>query len=142
MTEDLFQDLSPEQRLEALKANAHSSELKDLERFFKDDEMEQMREEVAAIGIAKMDAEEEWDAKKKVHSTNMKGYTKSIKENLKNLKKGFIVENKLVFHFADQVEKIMVTYDQDGKVISSRKLRPSERQSKIVDLDQQKRRAS
>jgi len=136
--EDLFQDTPREERRSMLEANAVEVSTEKVKRHFKEDEIVQMKDEVANISIIRKDKNEEFAKKKKAHTLEVKGYTASIDENLTNIKKGFVEEEKEVFHLADHEAGLMVTYDEFGTFISSRKLRPSERQSKIIDMNQQR----
>jgi D-alanine-D-alanine ligase-like ATP-grasp enzyme len=133
--ENVFQDMPIADRLSHLEANATSMDVEDIKRFFKPEEIVDMKDEVATISILRKDKVDEFKIVKKTHMDSVKGLTTSIDENLKNIKKGYIVENQRVFYFANHETGKMITYNISGEALSERKLRPSEKQTKVVDFD-------
>lgn len=134
--EMLFPEITdPAERRAAVLANAAGNETDNVKRYFKEDELSEMKEEISSISIQRKDKVDAFRKVSKKHKDEVKGLTACIDENLVNVKKGFIEEEQTVYHFADQDSGKMITTDADGVIISSRKLRPNERQTTIVDIN-------
>lgn len=129
--EKLFPDLNPEDRLQALKDNCYTHETDSVRRDFSPAEILQMKTQYVENGIS-VDSKE----------SDMKEYCDPIKKEVKEIKatnkelakkiiSGFERSTEQVFLFDDQDAGMMYIYDGEGVKVSERKLKPSERQTKI-----------
>jgi len=132
--DELFQDKTPEQRIKMLEANAVRVETENIKRFFTEEELSEMKNNLSDLSIEKNDKEEELKAISKDLREKIKGFSAEIKSTLKNLKNKSYVSTETVYLMDDQEKGIMFTYDQNGLLIGQRKLRPEEKQTRIVDF--------
>jgi hypothetical protein len=132
--ETKYQDRTPEERLEMLKANCYHSELQNVKVYFTEEEMADMKSALSEESITRNGLEEELSEIGKELRNQIKQRTQKIKELLKFLKNGFEEQKQEVFEFDDQETGLMLTYNNDGELINSRKLLPSERQTKITSM--------
>jgi hypothetical protein len=132
--EDLFQDHSPEERIEAIKNIAVKTELQDIKNHYNEDEKNQIRGFVSEESISLMEQEEEFSVIKKEFSQKTKALKMQLKSALKDLKRGYTETNEQVFLVDDQDEGLMHIFDSKGKFLQSRKLYPDERQTTIINL--------
>lgn len=127
-------DVTPEQRLQMLKDHCDSMEET---KYFKDltpEELDVKRETFVDNSIALSTLEDELTAYKESYKNQMKPLkdtNKALQTEIKMRKEN--VEGVL-FHIADQAAGIMETYDEKGEFVSSRRLRPDEKQTKLFPL--------
>jgi hypothetical protein len=133
---DLFQDLTQEERLEALRQMATKTDSEPIRRVFSHDEKQQIKDSLAADSITLREKKKEFAAIQKEFSKAAKGFQDQIGMACDDLKRGYTENEEPVFLVDDQDEGMMHTYDQWGKYIKSRKLYPDERQTKILEMDQ------
>lgn len=135
--ENLFQDEAPEKRIELLETNACRVELDDVKRYFTPEEMEDMRKELSESSIIRNDKEIELKDLTSGLRGEIKVLSAAIKQNLRLLKQKYELTNEKVYLFDDQKEGMMYTLDKFGVVIGGRKLRPEERQTRIMPIIKQ-----
>lgn len=134
MPKQFMPDVTPEQRLQMLKDHCDSMEET---KYFKDltpEELDVKRETFVDNSIALSTLEDELTAYKESYKNQMKPLkdtNKALQTEIKMRKEN--VEGVL-FHIADQAAGIMETYDEKGEFVSSRRLRPDEKQTKLFPL--------
>lgn len=131
-----YQDKTPEERVELLIANCYSTEKQDDKFYFTDDELDQMREALSEHVIKKDDLEAELKHYAAGIRASIKTENTEIKTLLKLVKDKFEIKPIDVYHFDDQETGVMETYNAQGELIGTRRLRPHERQTRIVELNQ------
>lgn len=134
MSKQFMPDASPEQRLQMLKDHCDSMEET---KYFKDltpDELDVKRETFVDNSITLSTLEDELNAYKESYKNQMK----PLKDNNKALQTQIKMRKEniegVLFHIADQAVGIMETYDEFGEFVSSRRLRPDEKQTKLFPL--------
>jgi len=133
--EAYFKGLSPIERQTALKENAVESYTKSVVRNFSEDDLSEMKDRLSETCINLNDVELE----KKDLNAEINARIKAIKVQrgtlLRDLKNKYYENQETVFDIDDQEEGIMYTFDQEGNVLSTRKLTPKERQTNIKSLN-------
>lgn len=130
----ILPDATAKERLMILQENAQKIEVTTYQKNLTDDELSARREDLAENHI-KLDQFEdealEFKAQHKKKVEPLKGANRIILQEIKT--KQTSVDGTL-FHMANHEDGMMETYDQDGIMISSRRLRPEERQGAIFSL--------
>lgn len=136
-TETLFEDSTPEERVKLLRDNALRVEEMTVKRYFTPEQMEDMRKELTADSIECSEKEDELKEVSAPLKAVIKEKKAVIKERLQKLKAKFEESREEVFLMDNQQDGMMEIYDAEGKLVSSRKLLPSERQTRIVSIPKQ-----
>jgi hypothetical protein len=136
MEEQLFKDKSPAERLQLLIDNCASRETQNVKVFFSEDDLAEMKSRLSEISITKDALEDDLkelsgDLRKKIKTEGA-----AIKGLLRYLKDKYEEQAQEVFNFDDQDAGLMLTYNKSGELLSTRKLRPDERQTSIRSLTQ------
>lgn len=124
-------EVSSEERLLILRNNADKVEQTDYEKELTEDELIAKREEFVDNSIAISKLEDELAEKKKEYKNKIepvKLVNRGLQQEIKTKKKW--VKGQL-FHMADQVNSMMETWDETGELVSSRRLRPDEKQVRM-----------
>lgn len=133
--EQLFQDQTPEQRVQSLRDNAFAIEKSNVKALFSDDEIAEMKTNLSEVSIAENELKEELKEISKDLKDRIKTKRESIKGLLQYLKDKYKIENQEVYLMDDQDSGLMNTYNINGFLIESRKLRQSEKQTRIKNLN-------
>lgn len=131
MKKDFMPELPPDQRLQALRDNCDEQEETTYYRDLTSDELDIKREHLTKnlIDISKEDDILD------IAKTHYKAITKPLKEE-----NGFLLEEiktrkaevtGTLFHMADHDAGVMETFNELGEFISSRRLKPNERQRRM-----------
>jgi hypothetical protein len=135
ISKDLFQDLTPEQRLQSLRDNAYASEETVVTRRYTKEEKQKFKEDLAYAKTEADQLNEELDNVKKQYKAKLKPHEQQIKEASAALRKGYSENREEVFLMDNQHDGVMEIYDGNGKFLSSRRLYENERQTKIVSME-------
>jgi hypothetical protein len=138
MEKSKYEGKTQAEKIELLKANCRETEKQNVQIFFSEDDLAEMKSRLSEFSIERDANEDELRDITKGVRTKIKTHTKNIKGLLVHLKNKFEYQMQDVFHFDDQENGVMLTYNCDGELINSRKLRPNERQTRIINLDEQK----
>lgn len=135
MPKQFMPEASPEQRLQMLKDNCDVMEERKYYRDLTPEELDVKRETFVDNAIKLSTLNDELQAYKDSYKQQMKPFAaenaalqmqiKTRKENIEGV----------VFHIADQAAGIMETYDEQGEFVSSRRLRPDEKQTKLFSIN-------
>lgn len=121
-------ELSPEERLNVMRNNADEVENTDYEKELSEEELTVKKDQFLKNDIALANLEDELaDKKKEIKSKidPLKLKNKALRYEVKTGKKK--VKGNL-YHMADHVNSKMETYDETGELITSRRLRPDEKE--------------
>lgn len=134
MAKQFYPELSPAERLVLLRDNADKSETTTYFKTLTQDELDERRESLAENSIKLSELEDS----KKLTSDRFKAQMDPLKAANKILlgeikTKQAEVEGEL-FHIADHDAGIMETYDANGDLHSSRRLKPDEKQQKLFPV--------
>jgi hypothetical protein len=134
MEKQILQNLSKKNRIDNLQAMAHSVEETTYYKQLSPEELEVRQEKFIANTMKMNDLE----TKKKAFVESVKSEQKPLSvENtdlLQSLKTKTEKVEGVLYHIDDQDEGMMYSYDEDGNFISSRRLRPDEKQSSIFKI--------
>lgn len=134
MKETIFEDATPEQRAQMLHDNCYAIEDAQLKRFHTPEQKESLRNTATDEMIKCQDIEE----KIKELTEPLKGELKTVKSELRShlasFKRGYESEDGKLYAFDDQEESMMNFYDVEGKLVKSRRLYPTEKQTKIISM--------
>jgi len=131
MAKVFMPDVSPDERINILRNNADKVEQTDYEKELTEDELIAKREEFVDNSIDVSKLEDELAEKKKEYKNKIepiKLINRSLQKEIKTKKKW--VKGQL-FHMADHVNGMMETWDETGELVSSRRLRPDEKQARL-----------
>lgn len=131
MESKIFQDIPEEAREAMLEANAYTVEEQELEKHFSHEEVDEMRKEYMDNSIAIRNATAELNRAKDVHKAKTADPTKNNQYLIEKIKNGFVLVPQTVYLMEDHTEGMIGTYDRFGNLISSRRMKPEERQTRI-----------
>jgi hypothetical protein len=124
-------EVAPEERINILRNNADKIETTTYEKELTDEELDSKREEFVDNSIAVSKLEDELNEKKKEFKNKiepLKLVNRGLQQEVKTKKKE--VKGQL-FHMANHADSMMETYDETGELVSSRRLRPDEKQARL-----------
>ena len=134
MQQQIYADVSHNERLDMLKANCRETEVRKITVQFTPDDLMDIKDRLSDHSVELEIKQEQL----KDISSQLKGEIKKVNEQRRHLVK--LVKNKCeerdeqVFDFDDQENGLMLTYNSVGDLISSRKLRPAEKQTSIITM--------
>lgn len=131
MAKIFMPDADPEERINILRNNADKIEQTDYEKELTEEELIAKREEFVDNSIDVSKLEDELAEKKKEYKNKIepiKLINRSLQKEIKTKKRW--VKGQL-FYMADHVNGMMETWDESGELVSSRRLRPDEKQVRM-----------
>ncbi len=134
MSRQFMPELSPKERLMIMQENAAKIEQTTYQKPLSADELAARREDLADNCIKLNQFEDELKAVKdgfKLTMDPLKTINKTLLTEIKTKQSTF---DGTLFHMASHEDGMMETYDNDGYLISSRRLRPEEKQGTIFSL--------
>lgn len=132
----IYEGRPQNEKLDLLRANCKSSEFQDVKIFFSEEDLAEMKTRLSEVSIDRDAFEDELRELSKGLREKIKASTNTFKILLVHLKNKFEYQSQEVFDFDDQEQGLMLTYNNQGELINSRKLRPQEKQTRIVNLNQ------
>lgn len=135
--EAFFKSKSQNERLTALRENADTTYSKNVVRPFTDEELTDMKHTLSEVDIQMNDAEIEKKELTKEVNDRIKAFKGTRTYLLKSLKDKYVEQLETVFDIADQENGVMETFDCEGNLLSTRKLTPKEKQTKLITLQKQ-----
>lgn len=122
----LFQDLSPEERIEMLDAHADEVTEEQYLRPYEQYELEEKREEYVKMSLQMEQIKQEEDDFRAEMKERKDPLTKEMKRVLGNIKQGGENVRGKLYKIVDQNERTTGFYNEDGLCVSQRKALPSE----------------
>jgi len=129
--EKFFPDLSNEQRLRLLQDNCVSSEQTKYYRELTEEELVDKHKLLSKNLIDLSHKEDEFKVVKDAYKADVKPLVEANKKLLTDIKMKKELIDGTLFHLDDQDKGIMTTYDEYGEFISSRRLKPEEKQARL-----------
>jgi hypothetical protein len=130
----LLPDLSTKERLMILQENAQKIEQTTYQKNLTDEELAARREDLAENHIKLGQYDDEAQEFKHEFKKKVEPLRNSNRIILQEIKTKQTSVDGTLFHMANHEDGMMETYDQEGVMISSRRLRPDERQGAIFTL--------
>lgn len=134
MSKQFMPDLPPEERLRLLKDNCDSVEETKYYRDLTPEELDVKRETFVDNSIKVSTLEDELSAYKESYKSQMKPLKDENKILQTQIKMRKEQKEGSLFNIADHENGIMETYDETGEFVSSRRLRPDEKQPKLFPV--------
>lgn len=135
MQNHLFPNEPPEVRLQLMKDNCYNAEEIKQKRFFSEDEKNKLKDDITNDALRSSEIEDQIKSLTQPLKEELKSIKSLMRVRLTDVRKGYEDIEATVYCFDDQEEGMMNSYDENGTLVSSRKLYPSERQTKIVALN-------
>lgn len=123
-------EVSPEERLRILRDN-HDSENTTYYKQLTQEEMDLRREQLADNSIQYFEMSEELKTIKAGFKEKMEPLTRDNQQIMQELKTGQAEVEGEIFFVPDYDQNMMETYNSDGELIASRRLKPNERQQRM-----------
>lgn len=122
----LFQDLSPEERIEMLDAQADEVTEEQYLRPYEQYELNEKREEYVKMSLQMEQIKQEEDDFRAEMKERKEPLTKEMKRVLGNIKQGGEYVRGKLYKIVNQDERTTGYYNEDGLCVSQRKALPSE----------------
>ena len=135
--EAYFKSLSMPERITALRENAVTQYNKNVIRDFSEEEIADIKTTLSEQAIKLNDLKIEKKELTSVISGKIKTAEAEMKGTLKDLKNKYYENEETVYDIDDQEAGEMHTFDNQGNLLSTRKLTPKERQTTIRNLNTQ-----
>lgn len=127
-------DVSAKERLILLQENASKVEQTTYQKTLTPEELAARREDLADDCIKLNQFEDELKDVKDDYKLKMDPLKAANKIRLTEIKTKQSTTDGTLYHIANYPESIMETYDSEGLFVSSRRLRPEEKQGNIFNL--------
>jgi hypothetical protein len=127
----MFHDVPEDQRLRLLMDNCDSRDETTYMKTLTAEELDIKRETLAENMITFYGLEEDFKKVKDEFKDKMDPIKDENREICQQVKTGKEEVKGILFHFADHEDSVMNTYDERGEFVSSRRLRPDEKQGKL-----------
>lgn len=133
--EAYFKSLQMPERITALRENAVTHYNKNVIRDFSEEEIADIKTTLSEQAIRLNDLKIEKKELTSVISGKIKTTEGEMKGTLKDLKNKYYENEETVYDIDDQEAGEMYTFDNQGNLLSTRKLTPKERQTTIRNLN-------
>lgn len=134
ISKDLFQEMKPEQRVQALRDNCYKSEETTVTRPLSKEQVADYKDKVTDSSIDLSSLQEEKENAVKKFDALMKPIKQNLKESVKALRDKSVTSVEEVFMLDDQEAGVMEIYDIEGKFLYARRLAENERQTNILSI--------
>lgn len=131
MIQESIQGLSPNEIKEFLNSNAHTIETGEYFKSFDEQELNATQNEFAQLSLKLNRMERELEEIKAYHKALMKPIKDQKEELLDEISHNGEIINGTLYLFDNQETGMMESYNELGVLISSRRLKPEERQLKL-----------
>ena len=126
--------MRPDHRLQLLKDNCDKTEQTKYYKDLSPEELDIKREQLTSKMIQVSDWEDDLSAIKDGFKEKMDPVKRESKELLYQVKTRKELIEGTLYHMADHEASVMETYDENGDFVSSRRLRPDEKQPKLFSI--------
>lgn len=127
-------EASPKERIMIMQENAAKVEVTTYQKSLTDEELAARREDLADNCIKLNQFEDELKEVKDDFKSKMDPFKLSNKLLLTEIKTKQSTVDGTLYHMAHHEDRMMETYDSEGLLIGSRRLRPDEKQGTIFSL--------
>lgn len=128
----LFKDETPNQRKQMLEDNCLRKETTEVEHSFTPDEKEEMKNEFSELSINIDGYNDELKKARKKHREKTTAIKEEAQLLITKLRVGSEKREKELYLMPDYENSIMEFYDESGAFVSSRKMKPNEKQLTIA----------
>ncbi len=131
MEKTMFAEEGPERRLQLLIDNCDDREKTSYMKDLTQDDIDVKNETISSNCIKVFRLEEELKEIKDSFKDRINPLKEETREFCKQVETRKEQVDGMLFHFADHEASIMNTYDERGEFVSSRRLRPEEKQARL-----------
>lgn len=132
--ENLFSEVPADERMERIQAIAYSSENEPVRRKYSEETIQETKDFVVSESTVIMESTAEMKQIVKEFKDALKKNKEAVHDALVTLKRGYSENQEPVFLIDDQEEGMMNVYDKFGEFLYSRKLRPDEKQTRVLSM--------
>lgn len=130
-------DVSPSERRNILQQNADGVEETTYQKPLTEEELTERKNVLTKNSIELFDLEEQKKEAVKVYKDKIDPLKKDNSKLLSEIRTGQVSATGLIFHMANFEDGMMETYDSDGYMIASRRLKPNEKQGNLLKVANQ-----
>ena len=134
MSKQFMPEERPDRRLQMLRDHADKTEQTKYYKDLSQEDLDIKREKLTDNMIKVSDMEDSLTEIKENYKEKMDPLKRENKELLVEVKTRKQVVEGTLFHLSDHENSIMETYDENGDFVSSRRLRPDEKQPKLFPI--------
>jgi hypothetical protein len=134
MPKQFMPDVRPDHRLQLLKDNCDAKETTNYYKDLSQEDLDMKREQLTSNMIKYSDYEDDLTGIKEEYKMKMDPLKKHTKELLSQVKTRKELVEGTLYHIADHEASVMETFDENGDFVSSRRLRPDEKQPKLFPI--------
>jgi hypothetical protein len=134
ITEKMFPELPPRDRLEMLESNCLRTEERTYQKAFSDEEISLFKDEMSEAMILLSGIKKSFSEVKKDFKAKMEPIEKKINGLLDYIKHRERQVTEQVFLYDFQEDGMMAQYNSDGELVGTRRLTPAERQTRIMSV--------
>lgn len=134
MPKQFMPEERPDRRLQMLRDHADKTEETKYYKDLSQEELDIKRERLTDNLIKVSDLEDDLNVIKENFKEKMDPLKRETKELLGQVKTGKEQVEGTLFHIADHQNSVMETWDENGDFVSSRRLRPDEKQPKLFSV--------
>lgn len=134
MSKSFMPELAPELRLQALKEHCDHAEEAEYYRDLSSEEFDVKMESFTNNCVQLSELEDGLAEIKEDYKIKMKPLKEENRSLLSEIKTRKAKVEGTLFHLADHEQSVMETYDEAGDFVSSRRLRPDEKQQKLFPI--------
>lgn len=127
-------DLTQKERLVIMQENAHKVEVTTYQKALSSEELATRREDLADNCIKLNKLEDDLKEVKDQFKLEMDPLKNKNKVLLSEIKTKQTTVDGTLYHLSNHEDGMMETYDQDGYLVNSRRLRPEEKQGNVFSL--------
>lgn len=124
----------PKDRLMQMQQDASKVEQTTYQKVLSPDELAARREDLADTCIKLNTLEDELKEIKDGYTAKMKPLKEANKTRLTEIKTKQTTIDGTLYHIANTEESMMETYDGEGALVSTRRLRPEEKQGNVFQM--------
>lgn len=135
MEQKLFAGDTPEKRKQMLEDNCEQIEELEYSKEFTEEEVQELKENLANHSIQLNKLEQEYDEVKKDFQEKMKPLKETIKRTIEYIPSQQRLVSEQVYKFMDWNEKQVGYYNKDGILVKQRPMFQSEKQASIFTLN-------
>lgn len=132
--ENFLRSLNSRERLEYLQSNASKIDEGKYNKQLADDEITAAKDVLSENCIKINDLEEELDVIKKQYKEKMKPFRIESSQLMNQIRSRQQTVDGVLYHLANHDSGWMETYNDEGELIGTRKLRPDEKQAGLFPM--------
>lgn len=127
-------ELSEKDRVMIMQENAAKIEDTTYQKALNEDDLSERREQLAETCIAIDEFDDDLKAAKEFHKSQTKPLKSQNRQLLSEIKTKQVTAKGILYYMANHEDSMMEVYDNEGNLVSSRRLKPDEKQAGLFSL--------